>query len=81
MAKGTTNTIEDLRLTPADNGFKVCYTEKEEKSASKGTYGNCSYEYHEEVFKDDEEATAISRFKDLKGKMRKQESSEKGEKY
>lgn len=67
---GKNETIENLRLEPADNGFKLCWTECS-KNVDGGQYGNRNYEPHEEVYKDDEEATAIGRFKDLKNKMKK----------
>lgn len=71
-------TIESLRIEPADNGFKVCWTECV-KRAGAGHYDNRSYEYHEEVFKDDEEAQAIGRFKDLNAQRRKGEPLEEEE--
>lgn len=74
--------IESLRLEPADNGFVVCWTECT-KSSTGGTYGNTMYNYHEEVFKDDESEKAIGRFKDLRKQMRgvadSEEVSEKSE--
>lgn len=60
--------IESLRLEPADNGFVVCWTEVTKSNG--GTFGNCTYNYHEEVFKDDESEKAIGRFKDLRKQMR-----------
>jgi len=72
------NTVEDLRLTPADNGFKVCWGEYK-KMAGGGQFGNREYESHEEVFKDNEESQAIGRFKDLKALMKKEQAEEKSE--
>lgn len=74
--------IENLRLEPADNGFVVCWTECK-RSDTGGTFGNSTYDYHEEVFKDDESEKAIGKFKDLRKKMRgiadSEEVSEKGD--
>lgn len=68
--------IESLRLEPADNGFTICWTECE--YAQQGTYGNAQYTSREEVFKDSESKKAMSRFMELRNKMKgiKSESTE-----
>lgn len=65
------STIQDVNMSPATNGIKVCYTERTEKSG-KNTYDNCMYEYETEVFemqpgesKDECFERALTRFKEL----------------
>jgi hypothetical protein len=66
--------IQCLRLEPADNGFKVKWTEctKEDNS---GTFGNASYKDHELVFKDEESNEAMEKFMEMRDASMGTESS------
>ena len=62
--------ISSLRMEPADNGVIICYDVQKKKTASKGSFDNCSYEYKKEVFDVDGESKeglneAFERYKEL----------------
>lgn len=56
--------ICNVSMDNAENGVIVSYTEKR-KSANKGTFDNCDYEYCKEVFPEDKMEAGFTRFKEL----------------